>query len=168
MVSKPPKLLRTDLETAFQAKVVKFLRSKGCFVWKCQQNSTTQAGVADLFFCYGPIYGVIEIKKSLTAPYRPGQREFLEKIGRFAYAQRLSPENFDEQKEILDALFEKADLDMAKISKNGRCKVVGCLRPARSAKSGLCSGHYGQVHTHGRIVKEKMRVEGGQEAAPTL
>lgn len=105
-VSRPPKLLRTDLEAAFQAKVIKFLRSKGCFVWKCHQDSTTQAGVADLFFCYEGFYGFIELKKSKTAKRRLGQKEFIEKMDTWSWARVVYPEIWGELQKELEQLLK--------------------------------------------------------------
>ena len=92
------------LEKDFQAKIIKYLKGKGCFVWKMQQNSTTQAGVADLFFCLEGFYGFIEVKKSKTARLRPGQKEFIEKMDNWSYGTIVWPENWDGTKKELDTL----------------------------------------------------------------
>lgn len=92
------------LEKDFQSKVVKYLRSKKCFVWKMQQNSTTQAGVADVFFCIEGFYGFIECKRSKTAKIRPGQKEFIEKMNNWSWAKICYPENWEETKKELDAI----------------------------------------------------------------
>ena len=81
-------------ESDIQSKIAKWLRSKGCFVWKCQQNATTQRGVADLFFCYRSKHGFLEVKKSANAPFRDGQKDFLEHHSRWVFAQVVYPENF--------------------------------------------------------------------------
>lgn len=92
------------LEKDFQAKVIKYLKSKGCFTWKMQQNATTKAGVADVFFCIEGFYGFIECKKSKTAKLRPGQKEFIEKINNWSWGKICYPENWDETKKELDAI----------------------------------------------------------------
>lgn len=92
------------LEKDFQAKIIKYLKSKGCFVWKTQQNATTQAGVADIFFCLEGFYGFIEVKKSKTAKLRPGQKEFIEKMNNWSYGKIIYPENWDEAKKELNSL----------------------------------------------------------------
>lgn len=81
-------------EGKFKTKVVKWLRSKGCFVWICKQDSTTQKGVSDLFFCYRTKYGFLELKRSADAPFRVGQREFLDLYREWVVAEAVYPENF--------------------------------------------------------------------------
>ena len=90
------------LEKDFQSKVVKHLRSKGAFVWKCQQNATTKAGVSDIFFCKEGFYGFIETKKAKNSPLRPGQKEFIEKMNDLSYVRIAYSENFEESKKELE------------------------------------------------------------------
>lgn len=92
------------LEKEFQAKVVKYLRSKGCFVWKTQENATTRAGVADIFFCLEGFYGFIECKCNKTARLRPGQKEFIEKMDKWSWARICYPENWEETKKELGGI----------------------------------------------------------------
>lgn len=92
------------LEKDFQAKVIKYLRSKGCFVRKMQQNATTASGVADVFFCIEGFYGFIECKKSKTAKLRPGQKEFIDKMNSWSWAKICYPENWEETMEELDSI----------------------------------------------------------------
>lgn len=92
-------------EKEFQAKVMKYLRSKGCFVRKMEQSATTQAGVADIFFCLEGFYGFIECKKSKGARIRPGQKEFIEKMNKWSWGKICYPENWEETKgELNDIL----------------------------------------------------------------
>lgn len=144
-------------ESQFQTKIVKWLRSKGAFVWKCHQNATTRAGVADLFFCFGQIHGFIEVKKSEDESFRPGQKEFLEKMGRYTYAKCIYPENWEEEKNALTKILDKAQRDIEMIDKNGMCKVDGCRKPARTKKNRLCPAHEWQIREHGKIKHVKLR-----------
>lgn len=92
------------LEKNFQAKVIKYLKSKGCFTWKMQQNATTQAGVADVFFCIEGFYGFIECKKCKNASLRPGQKEFIEKMNNWSWAKICYPENWRETVKELEEI----------------------------------------------------------------
>lgn len=92
------------LERDFQAKVIRYLRSKGCFVRKMPQDATTARGVADVFFCIEGFYGFIECKKSKTAKLRPGQKEFIDKMNDWSWAKICYPENWDEIKKELDKI----------------------------------------------------------------
>ena len=91
-------------EKDFQAKVISYLRSKGCVVLKYQQNATTRAGVADVFFCKEGFYGFLECKKSKNASLRPGQKQFIDKMNKWSYGAIIYPENFDKIKKELGEL----------------------------------------------------------------
>lgn len=92
-------------ESDLQQKITKWLRSQKCFVWKMQQNATTQAGVSDLFFCLEGFYGFIEVKASKSAKRRPGQETFVKKMNEWSYARVVWPENWPEvQKELKEIL----------------------------------------------------------------
>lgn len=92
-------------ESDFQKTVIKWLRSKGCVVLKYEQNATTRAGVADVFFCKEGFYGFIECKKAKNSSLRPGQKQFIEKMNDWSYGSIAYPENWegikDELREML-------------------------------------------------------------------
>lgn len=105
MNTKPPKLTRSDLESNLQAKILKWLRSQGAFATKMQQNATTQAGIADVFFCKEGFYGFLEIKKSKTASRRPGQEAFIKRMDEWSFGRVVWPENWAEvQSELKEML----------------------------------------------------------------
>ena len=82
-------------EADFQAKFIKWARSKGFKCYKQQMNATTRAGTPDCIICYKKFYGFCEFKKSKDAAFRPGQKETLEELGKWTYARVVFPENFD-------------------------------------------------------------------------
>ena len=93
------------LEKNFQATVIRWLRSKGCVVIKCQQNATTRAGTPDLIALKDGFWLALELKKSRTAKYRPGQKERIAKLDQMSYARAVYPENWTEiQKELGELL----------------------------------------------------------------
>lgn len=83
------------LEKDFQAKFIQKLRKMGYKCFKQQMNATTRAGTPDCIICYKKFYGFCEFKKSKDAPFRPGQKETLEELGKWTYARVVFPENFD-------------------------------------------------------------------------
>lgn len=88
-------------ESAFQQLVIKWLRAKGCVVLKYQQNATTRASIPDILFLKEGFWGAIEVKKSKTAKYRPGQKETVAKMDAMSWATVVYPENWPEvQKEL--------------------------------------------------------------------
>ena len=91
-------------EADFQKIVIKWLRSKGCIVLKYEQNATTRAGVADVFFCKEGFYGFIECKKAKNSPLRPGQKQFIDKMNEWSYGVIAYPENFDKIKKELEIM----------------------------------------------------------------
>lgn len=103
--TKTTKTTKTVKESDFQAKIIKWLRSKGCFVMKNQQNATTQKGVADVFFCKEGFYGFLEVKKSKNAKRQPGQEAFIAKMDDWSYGELVYPENWtDIQSELEEML----------------------------------------------------------------
>lgn len=104
MATKPPKIMRTDLESALQARFIKWLRSKGCIVWKLEQSATTQAARPDCIFLYEGFWGAIEFKKSAKARFRPGQKQMIEKLNEWSYARVVYPENEAEVKAELEQI----------------------------------------------------------------
>ena len=93
-------------EADFQKKVLSWLKKQGCFALKYEQNATTRAGVADVFFCKEGFYGWIECKKAKNSPLRPGQKEFIMKMSEWSYGKIVFPENWEETKKELTELLK--------------------------------------------------------------
>lgn len=79
------------LEKDFQKTVIRWLRAKGCVVLKYQQNATTRASIPDILFLKEGFWGAIEVKKSKTAKYRPGQKETVAKMDAMSWARVIYP-----------------------------------------------------------------------------
>lgn len=75
------------LESDLQAKIIKWLRSQGCVVFKYQQNATTRAALPDIFFVKDGFWGAIEVKKTKSSPFRPGQKEMVAKLDLMSWAK---------------------------------------------------------------------------------
>jgi len=93
-------------EADFQSKVIKYLRSKGCIVYKMQQNATTKAATPDIFFLHEGFWGAIECKATKSSKYQPGQKEMVEKLNEWSWAKVVWPENWVDVKEELDELLK--------------------------------------------------------------
>lgn len=89
-------------ESDFQAKVLKYLRSKGCIAYKMQQNATTRIATPDVLFLKEGFWGAIECKASKSAKFQPGQKEMVKKMDDWSYARVAYPENWDTIKKELD------------------------------------------------------------------
>lgn len=91
-------------EADFQKTIIRWLRSKGCMVLKYQQNATTRAGIPDIIFLKEGFWGAIEVKKSKTAKYRPGQKEMVTKMNEMSWAKIVYPENWAETRKELEVM----------------------------------------------------------------
>lgn len=91
-------------EADFQAKVIKWLRSKGCIVYKMQQNATTRIATPDVFFIKEGFWGAIECKASARAKFQPGQKEMVAKLDDWSYAKVAHPGNWKEIQEELSVI----------------------------------------------------------------
>lgn len=80
-------------ESAFEKEVVKFLKSKGCDVFKMRY---APEGTPDRLFIKEGFWGMLEVKKSKNAPFRPLQPEKLARYDKWSYAKAVYPENWQE------------------------------------------------------------------------
>ena len=78
-------------ESAFEKEVVAFLKSKGCDVFKMRY---APEGTPDRLFLKEGLWGMLEVKKSEDAPYRPRQKEKIAKYDKMSYARAVYPENW--------------------------------------------------------------------------
>ena len=83
------------MESKLQAKGIKFLKSQGCWVMKTRPGMGTPTATLDVVFFKEGFYGWWEFKASEDSPYRPGQKEMLEKFSDWSYAKAVYPENYD-------------------------------------------------------------------------
>jgi len=92
-------------ESDFDKIVVKYLKSKGCLVLKLTPGvAGIPVGVSDRVFFKEGFYGFFELKKNAKAPFRPLQKEFLEKMDNWSYAKAIYPENWEETRKELDCM----------------------------------------------------------------
>ena len=92
------------MERQVQTKIVKYLKSKSCFVLKTHPGLGTPVGTPDILFFKEGFWGAIECKASKTAKWQPLQKETLEKFDKWSWAKRLYPENYDEIVRELDSI----------------------------------------------------------------
>lgn len=86
---------RTGRESQFQADFIKSLRDRGCICLKQDPTIGRQKGVPDYLVIYRTRWMFLEFKASRTSPYRPLQREWLDRLSEWGYAKRVSPEVAD-------------------------------------------------------------------------
>lgn len=106
MTSKPPKILRSDLEGELKKKIIKYLKFKGCKVRVNKQDATTQAAFPDITFYFEGFYGMIEVKKSARAKWRPGQKEAIAFWDEWSWGRGIWPENWEATKKELEEVLK--------------------------------------------------------------
>jgi len=88
-------MLESEFKKKFCARLKKEV--KPLAILQYQQSATTLSGFPDTIVILEGITIYIEFKKSKTAKYRPGQKEWLKKLndnGHFAFA--CHPDNADD------------------------------------------------------------------------
>lgn len=93
----------SKLESEFQAKLVKELKSifPNCFVLKNDANYIQ--GIPDLTVMWGNRWAMLECKESAKAPYRPNQEIYLALADEQSWSATIYPENKDD---VIEALHE--------------------------------------------------------------
>lgn len=101
------------LESTFQSKLIKELKTKfpGSIVLK--NDPTYKQGIPDLLILYDEHWAMLECKKEHKASKRPNQSYYIDKLNSMSFARFISPEN---KKEVLD------DLERA-FKTNGKTRV---------------------------------------------
>ena len=93
-------------ENKFQADLKKELKSRfpGCIVTKL--DSADIQGIPDLLVLYKDKWAALEVKKSATAPHRPNQDYYVEKMDNMSFSKFIYPENTEEVLDELHQAFE--------------------------------------------------------------
>lgn len=91
-------------ESTFEKTVVKYLKSKGCKVFKMRIAPGVDEGTPDRLFLKEGFWGFLEVKKSQKAPFRPLQKEKLAFFDQWSYAKAVYPENWEKIKAELDRI----------------------------------------------------------------
>ena len=90
-------------ENQFQAKLIKELKKQypGCIVLKNDPNYIQ--GIPDLIVLYGEKWAALEVKRSESAPHRPNQEYYVEKMQGMGFSAFIYPEN---REDVLNALYD--------------------------------------------------------------
>ena len=96
-------------ESKFQAEFVSDLRDMGCVCLKQDPVIGRQKGVADTLVIYRSRWMFLEFKASAVSPYRPGQKEFLDKMSKWGFAKTIYPENADMIKSEIERIIKDED-----------------------------------------------------------
>ena len=89
------------MEAKTQGQLIKYLKSKGCYVIKTKPGPGTPVGCPDIIFLFEGFWGAIECKASKLAKFQPLQKETIAKLDNWSYARVAYPANVHE---IIDEL----------------------------------------------------------------
>ena len=89
------------LESEFQSELIKTIKRllPGCYVLKNDPDYIQ--GFPDLLILYENRWAALECKRSSSAPHRPNQDYYVERLNLMSYASFVFPEN---EQEVLDEL----------------------------------------------------------------
>ncbi len=89
------------LESEFQSELIKTIKRllPGCYVLKNDPDYIQ--GFPDLLILYKNRWAALECKRSYSAPHRPNQDYYVERLNLMSYASFVFPEN---KQEVLDEL----------------------------------------------------------------
>lgn len=85
-----------DKESAYQAKLIKKLKSMfpGCVVLK--NDSGYIQGIPDITVLYEDRWAVLEVKASFNSHQQPNQDYYIKRLGEMSYSAFIYPENEEE------------------------------------------------------------------------
>ena len=80
-------------ESRFQKNLIDELHGTfpGCVIIK--NDAGYLQGILDLTILFGHHWAMLEVKKSLAAPYQPNQEYYIEMFNSMSYAAMICPEN---------------------------------------------------------------------------
>lgn len=91
-------------EAKIQAEIIRYLKSKGCYVIKTKPGPGVPKGCLDIIFMLEGFWGSIEAKASEKAKSQILQPETLEKFNNWSWARKVYPENWAEIKAELEQI----------------------------------------------------------------
>jgi Holliday junction resolvase len=90
------------MEKKLEREAVKWLKDQGAYVIKNRAGPGVPTACPDRTILYRDKWAIIEFKASESAPYRPGQKETLEFLGRHnRFVYTAYPENWPSVKSHL-------------------------------------------------------------------
>jgi Holliday junction resolvase len=84
------------VEKKVQTRLIKYLRSKGCYVIKLSAVPGVPTGCPDVLALYEGWWGAFECKASAKAPFQPLQEYTIQKFEKWSTAYVVHPDNIDE------------------------------------------------------------------------
>jgi len=92
------------MEGKTQQKLIKFLKSKGCYVIKTKPGPGTPVGTPDVLALLEGWWGAFEVKAYANSKFQPLQKETIEKLAVWSTARVVHSENIDDVIKELDRM----------------------------------------------------------------
>lgn len=93
-----------SVESELQSKVVKYLRSKGCYVIKTRPGVGTPHGCPDIIALLEGMWLAIEVKASAKSVFQPLQLDTIKKLDNWSYAKVVHSGNWNEIQKQLEGM----------------------------------------------------------------
>lgn len=84
------------MESQVQKRLIKTLKSKGCYIIKTKPGLGTPVGCPDVFAFLEGWWGAFECKATAKSKFQPLQKETLEKLDRWSTAMVVHSDNIDD------------------------------------------------------------------------
>jgi len=84
------------MESQVQKRLIKFLKSKGCYVIKTKPGLGTPVGCPDVWFFKEGFWGAAECKATEKSPYQPLQEVTISKLSEWSWCRTVHSNNIDE------------------------------------------------------------------------
>jgi len=84
------------MEAKVQKRLVRFLKSKGCYVIKTKPGPGTPVGCPDVLALYEGFWAAFEVKADSSSPFQPLQEATISKFEGWSFARVVHSENIDE------------------------------------------------------------------------
>ena len=94
------------MERKVQSKLVKYLKSKGCYVIKTRPGPGVPVGCPDVIALHEGAWFAFEVKADEDSEFQPLQEKTIEKLDSWGLAFIIHSDNYDEIIEELDYLLK--------------------------------------------------------------
>lgn len=91
-------------ESKLQAEIIKYLKSKECYVIKTKPQPGIPIGCPDIIFLFEGFWGALEVKATSKPKWQPLQKETLEQLNEWSWAKRVDPTSWPVVKAELETM----------------------------------------------------------------
>lgn len=83
------------MESQVQKRLVKFLKSKGCYVIKTKPGPGTPVGCPDVIALHEGAWFAFEVKAYANSKFQPLQKETIDRLSEWSFAYVVHSENIE-------------------------------------------------------------------------